>query len=356
MDTVLVIGAGDMGERLVDGLAASGAVRRVLVAGRGEAARAVAAAVGSARDCRVESVRLDASRPEEVAALLTAERPVLLVNSAAVRGPWATAGRTDPAAEAVAAAGLALRLPYQLPLVLSVMRGVRLAEYAGPVVNLSFPDVTGPVLARLGLAPTVGLGNAGMVRLRVRAALRAGRPEGELPLVRVLAHHAQVYGVMRSEAPADPALRCRVHLGEQGERADDLAYLAPPLAPGPRYNLVTAAAALPVLTALLPGGAPLRTSTASPGGLPGGLPVRIADGTVLPDLPPGLTLDEAVAWNERMAAGDGVDRIDPDGTVHLTEAVHRAVAGIDPGLAAPIGVADLTERAARLDAALGLTA
>jgi predicted dinucleotide-binding enzyme len=59
MTTVLIIGAGDMGERLADGLAAGG--RRLLVAGRSSAGDAVAATVASARDCRVEAMRLDAS-------------------------------------------------------------------------------------------------------------------------------------------------------------------------------------------------------------------------------------------------------------------------------------------------------
>src|SRR5205823_9873700 len=107
--------------------------------------------------------------------------------------------------------------------------------------NLSFPDVTGPVLARLGLAPAVGLGNAAMIVRRVRASLRTAQPDGGLPLVRVIAHHAQVAGVMQAQRPASPGGRCRVYLGEEGRRDDDLAYQGPSLEPGLRYNLVTAA-------------------------------------------------------------------------------------------------------------------
>ncbi|WKX69202.1 hypothetical protein [Streptomyces sp. XD-27] len=232
------------------------------------------------------------------------------------------------------------------------MRAVREAGHTGPVANLSFPDVTGPILARLDLAPTVGLGNAAMIQLRVRAALRAAHPDRPAPLIRVLGHHAQVFDVMQARQPADPEQRCRVYLGEGGQRDDSLAYQAPPLAPGPRYNAVTGAAVVPVLEALLPGAAPLRHSTAAPAGLPGGYPVRIADGRVALDLPPGLSEAEAIAFNERMAGGDGVDRIDDDGTVHLTAASHQAVAGIAPDLADPLAIADLAERAARLDSVL----
>ncbi|MFE3205266.1 KR domain-containing protein [Embleya sp. NPDC059237] len=352
MTTILIIGVGDMGERVADGLAAGGPGRRLVLAGRSTTGDAAAATVASSRDCLVEAVRLDASRSEEVAGLIDKLRPDLIVHCASLRSPWALAGRTDPAAEAIVAAGLGLRLPYQLPLILSVMRAARAAGYTGPVANLSFPDVTGPVLARLGLAPTVGLGNAAMVHLRVRAALRAANPDRPLPLIRVLAHHAQVLGVMAARRPADPDLNCRVHLGEDGQRNDALAYQAPPIAPGLRHNVVTGAAVLPVLEALLPGAAALRHSTAAPAGLPGGYPVRIVDGVVSLDLPAGLAEADAIAFNERLAAGDGIDRIDADGTVRLTAAAHRAVAAIAPDLAEPIAVDEIPARAARLDAVL----
>jgi hypothetical protein len=361
VSTVLIVGVGDMGERLAAGLAAGGVVRRLVLAGRsGPAVGAVAAMVASSSDCRAEAVTTDAARQDEVAELLARSRPDLVVQCAAVRGPWALAGRADAPARAVAAAGLALRLPYQLPVLLSVMRAARDAGYAGPIANLSLPDVTGPVLARLGLAPTAGLGNAAMILLRVRAALRAAQPDTQpdtgatasLPLVRVIGHHSQVAGVMQASEPGDPSARCHVWLGEPGQRADHLAYCAPPLPPGLRYNHVTAAAAIPVLHALLPGSVPLRWSTPAPAGLPGGYPVRITGGQISLDLPPGTSRDDAITFNQQMARADGIERVDDDGTVHFTDACKAAVADLAPDLAAPLPVSDLSQRAEQLDAAL----
>ncbi|MFG3053308.1 saccharopine dehydrogenase NADP-binding domain-containing protein [Kitasatospora sp. NPDC048239] len=354
MSTVLIIGVGDMGERLAAGLAAEAGVRRLVLAGRSQATVAAAAAgIASSSDCLVEAVRLDAERVDDVAELLVRTAPDLVVQCAALRSPWALAGREDEVARGIIAAGLALRLPYQLPVVLAVMRAAQLAGYSGPVANLSFPDVTGPILRSQGLAPTLGLGNAGMVLRRVRAALRTAEPGAEPPLVRILGQHAQVFDVMQAREPADPEDRCRVYLDEDGRREDALAYRAPALEPGVRYNPVTAAAALPVLGALLPGAAPLRWSTPAPLGLPGGYPVRIANGSVALDLPPGLTVDQAVAFNERMGRGDGVERIDEDGTVHFTPACREAVADFAPDLAEPLAVGEMAARAARLDALLG---
>jgi hypothetical protein len=191
-----------------------------------------------------------------------------------------------------------------------------------------------------------------MILLRARAALRAANPGVQLPLLRVLAHHSQLSNVMQSRLPDDPAARARVYVGEDGILDDTVAYQAPPLTPSVRYNYVTAASSIPVLHALLPGAAPLVWSTPSPHGLPGGYPVRIARGEVTLDLPPGVTEEQAVRFNQQQSRADGVEKIDDDGTVHFTEAAREAVAAVDPALAEPLEIGDLEARAARLDAAL----
>jgi hypothetical protein len=240
MSTVLIVGLGDMGERVAWGLAAGGRTRRIVLVGRSQPRLEIQAArIASSSDCVVEPVVLDALAQDRVAELLDRVRPDLVVQCASLRSPWALVGREDGAARGVAAAGLGLRLPHQLPVVLAVMRAAKDAGYDGPIANLSLPDLTGPVLRSLGLAPTVGLGNVGMMLRRVRAVLRAGAPEAQLPVVRVLGHHSQVYGVMQALEPASPDDRCRVYLGEDGQRDDALAYLAEPLAPGVGYNAVT---------------------------------------------------------------------------------------------------------------------
>ncbi|MEU6858282.1 KR domain-containing protein [Glycomyces sp. NPDC046736] len=354
MTTALIIGLGDMGERIAAGLATGGRVERLVLASRSlhnveDAAAAIAAASGSL----VEPAQVDATRLEDVAHLIDRVHPHLIVQCASLRNPSALAGRTDAAARGVVAAGFALRLPYQLPVVLNVMRAAEQAGFTGPVANLSLPDVTGPVLKAVGHAPRLGLGNAGMMMLRARAALRVQAPQAEVPLVRVLAHHHQLDGVMEARPPASPQDRCRVFLGEDGTRDDDLAYRPPGLEPHGRGNFVTAAAAIPVLEALLPEGGTLRWSVPAPDGLPGGYPVRIEAGEVALDLPPDQPLDEAIAFNERIAKGDGVERIDPDGTVHFTDAARSAVATFAPDLAEPLKVADLDARAELLDEVLG---
>lgn len=347
---VLIIGTGDAGLKMAAGLTQSGRLRELVLAGlsqgRGPGAAGLLDSLG---ECPVRFEPLDGTRQGDVEAILGRERPDLLVQSASLLSPWLAIGRRDPAAQAFAAAGLGVQLPAQLPVLLAVMRAARTVGFAGPVANLSLPDITHPILKALDLAPTIGLGNVSMQLLRVRAALRTQAlaqhtDPGPLPLIRLVGHHRHVYGVMSAEAPQDPETGVRVYLGEEGARADALAYRGFPLPAGMDYNVVTAASALPVLLALLPGAEPLRFSAPAPLGLPGGYPVRIADGTVELDLPPGAELDEIAAFHRRMSRGDGIERIAEDGTAHFTEAARAAMTPLDPGLTEPLAPADVEAR------------
>jgi hypothetical protein len=349
MSRVLIIGAGDMGERFAAGLAAHPAVRELVLVDVSPELGLRAATVASAHDCIVRPVALDGRDQAGVEGLLRRERPDLIVQVAALQSPWALVGRTDPVGAAFAAAGLAARLPLQLPVLLSVMRAVREVGYEGPVANLSLPDLTHPLLARLGLAPTIGLGNVAMLLLRVRAALRAeAGPDADMPLLRLVGQHHHVYGVMQATPPADPATGPKVWLGEEATRRDELAYGAPAMAQGIRYNAITAAAALPVLLALLPGAASLRWSTPAPFGLPGGYPVRIEAGRIELDLPAGVELADCVAHCEREARHDGLDHIEADGAVHFTAETQAALASVAADLVEPLPIEDVDRRAGRI--------
>jgi hypothetical protein len=353
---VLVIGPGDMGARIIAGLASTPGVHELVLAGVPAAAGEEAVGmVRSTTDVAARFTAADCTDQAVVEALLADSKPDVIVQCASLMSPWALGGRTDDGARAFASAGLAVTLPMQLPVVRAVMSAVRATGCTAPVANLSFPDVTNGILDRLGLAPTIGLGNVTMQLLRVRDALRGQLgPDAELPLVRVIGHHNQVYPVMRAEPPDDPNDRVRVFLGEDGERADHLAYLGQPYAAGVIYNELTAVACIDVVQALLPGAGTTRISAPAPFGLPGGYPVVIDDGMISLDLPPGQGLDEVSAWQAAIARNDGVEAIADDGTVAFTEHAREAVAKVAPWLTEPLHPDEASERAERIRAFLAL--
>jgi hypothetical protein len=339
---VLLVGLGDLGRRLAAHLAAAPEVGELVLASRSEDGPAFAALAAACGTARVRFTPLDASDRGAVERLLRSERPDLLVQCATLLSPWLLPDVENPLAAAVLRAGFALQLPAQLPLVRTLMEAVRETGLGAPVVNGSYPDLTHPILHCLGLAPAVGLGNAGMIHALVVAALRRQGLLAASEPVRVLGHHAHLTAAALAQPPADPSQRPRVYLGEEGRRADDLAYAGPPLRSERGMNALPAASGLPVLRALL-GGPPVRTSAPGPGGLPGGYPIRVEAGNVDLDLPPGLTLAEAVAFHQRSVRLDGVDRVEADGTVHFTEEARHALAAA-PELAEPLHPDDALAR------------
>jgi hypothetical protein len=89
VSVVLIIGTGDMGERLAAGLAISGRVRRLVLA-----LAVVAATVASVSDCPVEPVWADATRQDAVAELLARTRPDLVVQASACESSESRLSRT----------------------------------------------------------------------------------------------------------------------------------------------------------------------------------------------------------------------------------------------------------------------
>jgi hypothetical protein len=237
------------------------------------------------------------------------------------------------------------------------MSAVRNANLRVPVINLSWPDGTNPIMARLGLSPNLGLGNATMIWARVRAALMRHIVETStdpctMPLVRVLGDASTLWPVLSCMPPKNANKGCRIYLGEEGSRGEEWAYRGRALESGSDLNELTCASSVPVIEALLPHGPAVRASCPGVNGLPGGYPIRIDCGRIEFDLPPGLTLDEAIAFNTSLARNEGIARIESDGTVIYNDHARRVMSNIDPILAEPLTPSRAIDRFPRLMAAL----
>ena len=346
---VLFIGAGDVGLQMANGLLAKARIDHLTISDwNANAVAPRAAMLGNCHGIRVEFRQINGLNKSELTSLIRQTKPDLIVQSASLISPWAIIGRSHPVARTLSGAGIAVQIPAQLPILMNAMEVVRELGLEVPVANISMPDILHPVLAALDLAPTIGLGNVSIHHLRIRHRLLQHDDFSGNEEVRVLGHHCQVYDVMKATLPKDEDERVKVFIGASGQRQDSLAYEGTPFASGPIYNEITAASALPVLIALLPGASRLQFSAPAPMGLPGGYPVMIDNRDIFLDLPSDLSRQEAIAFNQRQGERDGVARIDADGTLHFTDRVKSAMADLDPQLAEPIEPENLVDRTERL--------
>jgi hypothetical protein len=322
--TVAVVGLGDLGSRVLDTLARSPRIERLIGAtrdaGRGEArvaqCRLVAALQGGPRHLEFRTLA-------EVAEAAAIEADVIVFG--ATRHTW---WRPSPAG-----------VPYGtwLPLQLTLVRDLMRARPRAPVVCLPYPDGVGPALAPLGLAPALGAGNVGETAPKL--ALLSG---GD---VRLVMHHAvqryafPAFAFLGDGASEEPPWLARVD-GCSDERVRELFHAPWPLPTGTASHDLTAAHTATVVHALL-SDEPVRAHAPAPGGRPGGYPVRISRHGVEIDWPDEA---QAVAVNERAQRWDGLERVEPDGTLVFTQELF----GVGTSRVAPHeldAVADALERA-----------
>lgn len=321
---VLLIGAGGLGGVILELLAREDGMGRIVVGGRDvergvarcNLARLGAMAQGYAPE--ITFTPLDLDEPATVAEVIAREAPDVIVSTASLQTWWLLDLLPPEAAAPLRNAGFGLWLPVHLPLTLKLMEAVRACGYDGITLTAPFPDVVNPVLGRLGLAPTCGVGNLDEVvpKIQLLAAARLGVP---LAAVRVLlvAHHA-LEDVAFGAAGEMPPYFLRVECGGEDVTAavgaDALLRAPYPLPPGQAVHFLTAGSTVRLIRAVLSESGALLHAP-GPCGLPGGYPVFASRAGVYVAPIVGLALDEAIAINERAHRFDGVERIAPDGTV-----------------------------------------
>lgn len=356
-----VVGLGDLGARIVDSLARLPVGRIVAVDRSAERADSVAGQAGLVAGTlggasRVEPSAGDVGDVAATASLLGALDPDLIVMTASRHTWW----RTPPS---IAAVPYGIWLPLHLGLVRDLMRARNEAGVRGRVVALPCPDLVGPVLAGMDLAPELGAGNVAEVasKLARLVSLEESAPPEEVS-VRLVAHHAverfafEAFSVLGGPAGGlaggPPPFRARVEVRGRSLPAEHLRELLRrpyPLLAGRDNHALTAAATTATVAALL-GDEPRLVHVPAPAGRPGGYPVRAsADGLEL-DLPEGTTEADAMAVNATAARWDGVEEIREDGTVTFTREASVAAERLLGLRVSSCSVGEIDDLAAEMEA------
>jgi hypothetical protein len=250
--------------------------------------------------------------------LITEHRPDIIFNATTPFPWWKISNLPRNLAELSHQTGPGIWCALDAALPLCIAKAIELSKVSTNFVNGCYPDVINAFLADHSSGPSIGIGNIANVvpGMRVVLAKAAGVTPGEVD-VRLVCHHFTSLNApiphMANSAPF--ALWVRVRDRSLMYVDDDYPFVLLreefPRLRGVAGQAVTVSSAAVVLSAFL-SGSPRMLHAPGPKGLPGGYPVLIEeDGSVQLDLPPGLSLSEAIKINKRGQVLDGVACVVP---------------------------------------------
>jgi hypothetical protein len=336
---ILIFGIGDLGIHIARLVMENHYASVCMLAGQSDASEQWAQLLHLSTGGDVRATRVNGLDREAVKRLLVSFEPDVIVQCATLLSPFAMKRIGTPATLAILKGGFALQTAAQLPIIRSVMQARQDVGLSCPVINCSYPDVTNTMLASEGLAPDVGIGNVAIMAMRFQRLI-PGAADGEL---RVIGHHSQLGYSLAGEPATAPTPVPLVYL--HGRKLEDKELLLKPgLGPGPTMNYLAAATVLPILRGLLSKDSTMQAHAPGILGLQGGYPIQLKGGKIELDLPEAVSTEEAANFNGLSAAGDGIERIGPDGTLFYTSAAREEVAPWCPELAEPLKISEIGKR------------
>lgn len=331
--TIMIVGVGDLGGHVLEILARSPGIHKIITADINEEwgyRKTNIAAFGASQTGfypELEFTKIDLYNIEQTAATISKYKPDLIYNASSLQSWWVINTLPKEVFEKLDKARFGPWLPMHLTLMYKLMQAVKQSGLKDVlVVNSSFPDACGQILAANGLGYSSGIGNVANVvpALRSSVAYQLGLPMKDVVIRLACQHYVSHYIPRFGTAGGAPYYLNAMVGGKDVTKSVDIDKVFAELpkrfrrAGGRDGQILTASSAAQVLLAMVNdtgafGHAP------SPNGLPGGYPVRIDSKGVTVDLPNDITLEQAIRINEDGQRCDGIDRIDPDGTAHYAD-------------------------------------
>ena len=276
---------------------------------------------------------IDLLNIEKTAELLKKINPTIICNGTTLQSWWVV-NELPPEVNAKIYKDKCAIGPWtamHLALTSKLMKAVRMSGIDTYVVNTSYPDATNPSLARIGLAPTVGIGN---MDLAVPYIQKAASELLNIPMknvgVELIAHHYHAYYWCRYGTGSEVPFYLRIYVGKEDVTAklgDVKQFIAElpkrGMRPAGRHGqFVVAGSCLKNMMAIFNDTGEI-THAPGPQGLEGGYPVRLSRQGAEVVLPKGLTLRQAREFNLEAQQHDGVQEIKANGDVVVTDEAYH---------------------------------
>lgn len=334
MSKVLMIGLGSLGGHMLEFLARSYGPTEIVAAdvdeqrGLQKTNNVILGAANMGYYPRMKFLRIDLNDIDGTSAILRNEQPEVVVNSTTLQSWWVLGAQLrEEAYLRLLDAGLGPWVPMHLTLTHKLMQAVRKSGIRTHVISTSFPDAVNCILSKVGLAPTVGIGNFDLLVPRVKKAVseKLGIPMRNV-CVFMVGHHYHDVRVEEFGKTGEAPYFLRILVGDRDVteevNAEQMLLTPIPTPPLTGSDPQVASSAVKNILAIVNDTGEL-THAPGPQGLPGGYPVRLSAKGAEVVVPEGLTLKEAIHINEEAQKYDGIERIENDGSVVLTEKSHK---------------------------------
>jgi hypothetical protein len=323
--TILLIGLGGLGQAILEFLVRVEGIGKIVVGSRNEKrgeARCNLVRMGATAQGfqpEVEFVPINLIRVDATTDRIYQISPEIILNTASMMTWWYPNLFPVGQRHKLLQAGFGVWLPVHLHLAMKLMQTLKLLNYKGYVLNASFPDVVNPILKARGLTPTTGIGNLDEIvpKVKLLGSDRLKVRPDELK-VTMVGHHALGGWVFGGREGKPPPYYMRVEHKNRDVteeiNASELLLSSFPLPHGPVWDQMSASSAVRMVSALI---SETKIHLHAPGlrGLPGGYPVTASRDGIELALPEELPLEAAIDINQASHPFDGVQQIEPDGSV-----------------------------------------
>lgn len=328
---VMIIGLGGLGGNVLEFLARTPGVSEIITTdinkdhGTRKTNMAMMGAAHQGFYPIIKFVEGDLNDIDGMAALLKTFEPDVVLNCTTLQSWWVILGLPRSVFEELDAAGVGPWLPMHLTLAYKFMQAFKKSGIKGHAVNSSFPDAVNPVLGKVGLAPTMGIGNLDLLIPGIKKVVgeKFGVPMHRVEVFLVSHHFLNGHLFGHGDTGGAPYfLKILVDHKDVTPKVntDEILCAAGriPRDRGPTAQQHTAGAAVKDILAILHDTGQL-THVPGPNGLVGGYPVCLGAKGVEIVLPEELTLEKAIGINEEAQKFDGVETIRDEGTVVFTD-------------------------------------
>jgi len=337
---VLIVGLGGVGGYAMHLLARQPGIEIIGADIREEFARQKASNVyydiyfqgGPVRHPHIYHKRMDLYDIKETTEILKEIKPDVILNQTTLQSYWVVHHIPEEIRKRIydtyPGAGNGPWTPNHLTLTYKLMQAVDRAKISTHVVNGSWSDCVNAALSKVGLAPTIGMGNFALLEpMIIRIVSKKLKVPASNISVSMIGHHAMVMPIFESGTARNVPyyLKIRVFDKDVTNKFDiekDIWANVPTYAPagplgGREQEFIASCVTRNVLAILFDTGEIVHAP--GPEGLPGGYPVRLSARGAEVVLPDGLTKEEAIKINEEAQKLEGIEKITSDGTVVCTD-------------------------------------